>query len=83
MTAPETAPPQHDFRVVSSDDVYAGKVLAVRKDEVLMPGGGTAVREIMEHAGAVAIAALDDDDRLMMIYQYRHAGGSRGANQRW
>jgi 8-oxo-dGDP phosphatase len=77
VTAPETAPPQHDFRVVSSDDVYAGKVLAVRKDEVLMPGGGTAVREIMEHAGAVAIAALDDDDRLMMIYQYRHAVGRR------
>ena len=38
-----------------------------------MPGGGTSVREIMEHAGAVAIAALDADDRLMMIYQYRHA----------
>ena len=77
MTAPETAPPQHDFRVVSSDDVYAGKVMAVRRDEVSMPGGGTAVREITEHAGAVAIAALDPDDRLMMIYQYRHAVGRR------
>lgn len=77
MTAPETAPPQHDFRVVSSDDIYAGKVMAVRKDEVAMPGGGTAIREITEHAGAVAIAALDPDDRLMMIYQYRHAVGRR------
>jgi len=77
VTAPETAPPQHDFRVVSSDDIYAGKVMAVRKDEVAMPGGGTAIREITEHAGAVAIAALDPDDRLMMIYQYRHAVGRR------
>jgi ADP-ribose pyrophosphatase len=42
-----------------------------------MPAGGTAVREIMEHPGAVAIAALDADDRLVMIYQYRHALGRR------
>jgi ADP-ribose pyrophosphatase len=73
MNAPETAPPRHDFAVASSDDIYEGKVMAVRRDEVCMPGGGTAVREILEHAGAVAIAALDADDRLMMIYQYRHA----------
>jgi 8-oxo-dGDP phosphatase len=75
--SPQTSPPRHDFTVVSSDDIYTGKVLAVRRDEVRMPGGGTAVREIMEHAGAVAIAALDADDRLVMIYQYRHAVGRR------
>jgi 8-oxo-dGTP pyrophosphatase MutT (NUDIX family) len=73
MNAPRTAPPRHDFGVVSSEDIYVGRVMAVRRDEVRMPGGGTAVREIMEHPGAVAIAALDADDRLMMIYQYRHA----------
>ena len=77
MTAPRTSAPRHDFTVASSDDIYTGKVLAVRRDEVRMPGGGTAVREIMEHAGAVAIAALDADDRLVMIYQYRHALGRR------
>ena len=73
MTSPDTAAPRHDFTVASSDDIYEGKVMAVRRDEVRMPGGGTAVREILEHAGAVAIAALDAEDRLMMIYQYRHA----------
>jgi ADP-ribose pyrophosphatase len=73
MNAPRTAPPRHDFGVVSSEDIYVGRVMAVRRDEVRMPGGGTAVREIMEHPGAVAVAALDADDRLMMIYQYRHA----------
>ena len=71
--APEVSAPRHDFAVVSSDDIYTGKVLAVRRDQVRMPAGGTSVREIMEHAGAVAVAALDADDRLMMIYQYRHA----------
>jgi 8-oxo-dGDP phosphatase len=77
MSAPETAPPRHDFAVVGSTDIYTGKVMAVRRDEVRMPAGGTAVREIMEHPGAVAIAALDADDRLVMIYQYRHALGRR------
>jgi ADP-ribose pyrophosphatase len=72
-SAPQTSQPRHDFTVESSDDIYTGKVLAVRRDTVRMPGGGTAVREIMEHAGAVAVAALDPDDRLVMIYQYRHA----------
>jgi 8-oxo-dGDP phosphatase len=66
------SPPHHDFPALSSADIHVGRVLAVRRDEVGMPGGGTAVREIAEHAGAVAIAALDPDDRLMMIYQYRH-----------
>jgi 8-oxo-dGDP phosphatase len=77
MSAPKVAPPRHDFAVRASEVVYDGKIMALRRDEVVMPGGGTGVREILEHAGAVAVAALDPDDRLMMIYQYRHAVGRR------
>jgi 8-oxo-dGTP pyrophosphatase MutT (NUDIX family) len=64
--------PRHDFPVLSSKDIYVGKVMALRADEVVMPGGRAVVREVVEHPGAVAIAALDADDRLMMIHQYRH-----------
>jgi 8-oxo-dGTP pyrophosphatase MutT (NUDIX family) len=64
---------RHEFPVESTKDVYVGRVMALRSDEVVMPGGRVAVREILEHPGAVAVAALDADDRLMMIYQYRHA----------
>jgi 8-oxo-dGTP pyrophosphatase MutT (NUDIX family) len=77
VAAPRTSSPHHDFRTVSSTDVHVGRIVAVRRDEVLMPGGGTGAREIVEHRGAVAIAALDADDRLMMIYQYRHPVGRR------
>ena len=63
----------HVFETVSSETVYRGKILALRTDEVRMPGGGTAMREVVEHYGAVAVAAVDDDDRLMMVYQYRTA----------
>lgn len=41
-----------------------------------MPGGNTAVREVVEHYGAVAVAAVDDR-RLAMVYQYRHPIGRR------
>ncbi len=64
--------PRHDFPVQSSKEIYVGRVMALRSDEVTMPGGRVAVREILEHPGAVAIVALDPDDRLMMIHQYRH-----------
>jgi len=63
----------HVFETVSSETVYRGKILALRTDQVRMPGGSTAMREVVEHYGAVAVAAVDDDDRLMMIYQYRTA----------
>ena len=67
------AGPRHDFPIEESSDVYSGKVLALRSDRVVMPGGRVAVREVLEHPGAVAIAALDADERVMMIHQYRHA----------
>ena len=63
----------HVFETVSSETVYRGKILALRTDEIRMPGGGTAMREVVEHYGAVAVAAVDDHDRLVMVYQYRTA----------
>ncbi len=42
-----------------------------------MPGGDTAIREVVEHYGAVAVAAVDDEDQLAMVYQYRHSLGHR------
>lgn len=66
-------PGEHDFPVASSKDIYVGRVMAVRADQVVMPGGREATREIVEHPGAVAIAAVDERDRLMLVLQYRHA----------
>lgn len=67
----------HVFETVSSETVYRGKILALRADKVLMPGGGTAIREVVEHYGAVAIAAIDDDRNIALVYQYRHPLGHR------
>ncbi|WP_278312791.1 NUDIX domain-containing protein [Lolliginicoccus levis] len=67
-----TGSDRHDFRVIESRIAYEGAVLALRVDDVAMPGGRTAKREVVEHFGAVAVLALDEDDKLMMVQQYRH-----------
>lgn len=65
-------PGTHEFSVVSSRDIHIGQVVGLRIDEVVMPGGGTARREVVEHLGAVAVCALDDDGAVTLVHQYRH-----------
>lgn len=67
---------EHDFETVDSETVYVGNILALRADEVAMPGGGTARREVVEHFGAVAITAIDDG-QITLVHQYRHPVGRR------
>ena len=57
--------------VSGSDLVFAGKVWDVRRDEFGY-NGSAIVREYVDHPGAVAILALDDQDRVLLIKQYRH-----------
>lgn len=63
------------YEVVSSKSIYRGKVLGLRADEVRMPDGSTAVREVVENLGAVAVVAYDDAGRVALIRQYRHPVG--------
>jgi 8-oxo-dGDP phosphatase len=67
----------HDFETVDSETLYVGNIFALRADDVRMPGGATKRREVVEHYGAVAIVALDDDHNVAMVYQYRHPVGRR------
>ena len=68
---------EHEFETVDSETLYVGKIFALRGDEVRMPGGNTARREVVEHYGAVAVLALDDDGNVVLVYQYRHPVGRR------
>ncbi|MBS0024472.1 NUDIX domain-containing protein [Microbacterium paraoxydans] len=60
-----------DPEVVESELVYQGRVWDVRSDRVRY-GDGEIVRQYVAHPGAVAIVALDDDGRVLLIQQYRH-----------
>lgn len=72
-----TSVAEHDFETLASETVYVGNIFALRADEVSMPGGKSARREVVEHYGAVAVVALDDDGNVVLVYQYRHPLGRR------
>jgi 8-oxo-dGTP pyrophosphatase MutT (NUDIX family) len=57
--------------VLQSDLVYEGSVWDVRSDRVRY-GDGEIIRQYVDHTGAVAIVALDDAGRMLLIQQYRH-----------
>jgi 8-oxo-dGDP phosphatase len=65
----------HDYRTLDSELIYEGRIFSLRKDTVAMPGGESGVREVVRHPGAVAIVAVDDDDRVLLLRQYRHPFG--------
>ncbi len=56
---------------VSSETIYEGKIITVRRDTVMLPNGKEAGREIVEHPGGVAVVALDAEDNVYMVRQYR------------
>ncbi|HEY3995183.1 MAG TPA: NUDIX hydrolase [Mycobacterium sp.] len=68
---------EHVFETASSETLYTGNIFALRRDRVRMPDGSTAVREVVENYGAVGIVALDDDNNVALVYQYRHPLGRR------
>ena len=62
--------------VEGSAELARSHIVALRTDQVRMPGGHLAERDVVEHAGAVAVVALDEAGRVLMIRQYRHPVGA-------
>ncbi len=60
-----------EVEVTASETVYEGRVWDVRND-TFRYNGDELVRQYVDHPGAAAIVALDDDDRVLLIQQYRH-----------
>lgn len=62
-----------DWAVLHSRKLYEGRILNLRLDEVRLPSGRLAVREIVEHRPAVAMLPVADDGSVLLIRQYRDA----------
>jgi len=60
-------------RVLSSRQVFAGRIFSVRRDRVREPGGVIAVRDIVVHPGSVVVLPIFPGGTLLLIRQYRHA----------
>ena len=56
---------------VSSDLIYTGKTVSLRVDTVEVPNKGYQKREIVEHNGVVAVIAITEDNKIILIKQYR------------
>jgi ADP-ribose pyrophosphatase len=63
------------FPVLSMTPRFTGHVISVRTDLVRMPDGATAERDVVVHPGAVGAIVLDDQDRVLLVQQYRHPPG--------
>ena len=60
---------------VSREDVFAGKLLNVHVDQVRLPNGKTATREVADHCPCVAVVALDGGNNVLAVTQYRYVFG--------
>lgn len=59
-------------KTISTEHIFEGQIIKVRKDTVRLPNGGTSTREIVEHPGGVAVVALDKENNVYVVRQYRH-----------
>ena len=59
-------------KTVDSREVFKGRIIRVRLDTVRLPNGKKSTREVVEHPGGVAILAIDSEDRVLLVRQYRY-----------
>jgi len=61
------------FRRLSSDRVYAGRLLKIDRDRVELPNGRSTDLEMVRHPGAAAIVPFVSDEDILMVRQFRYA----------
>jgi len=59
-------------KTLGSEKIFDGTLLHIRRDTVELPNGDVAVREWMLHKGAAVVIAFDENDRLLLVRQYRY-----------
>ncbi len=60
-------------RTIKSDKIYQGKIINLRVDTVELPDKKYSKREVIEHPGAVAIVPITQDNKIVMVKQFRKA----------
>ena len=60
-------------KTIQTEEIFSGRIIRLQIEEVELPNGKTSKREIIKHPGAVAIIALTDNNKILMVEQYRKA----------
>ena len=63
----------HTEKTIESQTLYQGKIIEVRKDKAELENGQKATRELVVHHGGVGVAAIDSQDRILLVKQFRYA----------
>lgn len=63
---------EHFEKTLNSTNIFDGRVLHVTLDEVELENGRKSKREVVNHPGGVAVAALDDENNLLFVRQFRY-----------
>lgn len=58
-------------KTINSKTIFKGKIINLKVDEVRLPNGKISSREIVNHPGGVAIVALTDKNKILLVRQYR------------
>ena len=58
-------------KTIDTKEIYKGRVISLSVDTVVTPGGNEATRELVHHPGGVAVVAIDNDDMIYLVRQYR------------
>jgi len=58
-------------KTLETREIFSGRIINVRVDTVSLPDGRRTTREVVEHSGAVAIVAVDDDNNIILVRQFR------------
>ncbi len=62
---------KYDEPTINSELIYEGKIIRVRRDTVKLINGTEASREVVEHPGGVCVVACTDDDKILIVKQFR------------
>lgn len=60
-------------KTIKTEHIFTGKVISLQVDDVELPDGKTSKREIIKHPGAVAIIPVTNDNKIVMVEQFRKA----------
>ncbi len=59
-------------KTLKTNYIYKGRILNLRNDEIELPNGRTAYREVIEHSGGAAVLAIDQDNYVYLTEQFRY-----------
>lgn len=59
--------------LLSKTEIYSGRIIKLNLERVQLPNGNVAELEMIHHPGGAAIVAIDDNDHVCLLRQFRHA----------